>query len=255
MTLYRLFPAAILTMATIAACNSVPETESGLDDARTDYRAPPSDPPVIMTAPAEMRQVSATSNTTNDTFSSNDDQARKVGTIATQGAGQTADASPRQLVRSQSLSDASPQGSAAELQPDLVATQLRELNAKRTERGLVITLSDVQFDTDQAQLKPGGTPGLQRLADFLKQNPQRKARVEGYTDSTGDPNYNQWLSGRRAAAVRTSLADMGVNADRITTQGYGGESPVSSNDTTAGRQLNRRVEVIISDDNGDISMD
>ena len=127
------------------------------------------------------------------------------------------------------------------------------MNAKKTERGLVITLGDVLFDINKAQLKTGGTRNLQNLAGFLKQYPQRKAQVEGYTDSTGSADYNQELSDRRASAVRTSLMDMGISNDRITTRGYGKESPGASNGTAAGRQMNRRVEIILSDETGNVS--
>lgn len=142
----------------------------------------------------------------------------------------------------------------AEMRASELETQLEELNAKKTERGLVITLGDVLFDTNKAQLKSGGSRSLQKLADFLKQYPQRKARIEGYTDSTGGADYNQALSERRANAVRTSLADMGISNDRISTHGYGKDSPVATNDTASGRQLNRRVEIILSDDNGNFSL-
>ena len=130
--------------------------------------------------------------------------------------------------------------------------QLKELNAKKTERGLVITLSDVLFSTNKAQLASGGMRNVQKLADFLKQYPQHKVLVEGYTDSTGSNSLNQELSERRANAVRTALIDMGISSDRVTTRGYGEAFPVASNDTAASRQLNRRVEIILSDDNGNI---
>jgi outer membrane protein OmpA-like peptidoglycan-associated protein len=78
-------------------------------------------------------------------------------------------------------------------------------------------------------------------------------RIEGYTDSTGSADYNLGLSDRRANAVRSSLLDMGINSDRITTRGYGQESPVAGNDTAMGRQLNRRVEIILSDETDGVS--
>ena len=131
--------------------------------------------------------------------------------------------------------------------------QLKELNAKKTERGLVITLGDVLFSTNKAQLKSGGMRNVQKLADFLKQYPQHKVLVEGYTDSTGSNSLNQELSDRRANAVRTALIDMGISSDRVTTRGYGEAFPVAGNDTAASRQLNRRVEIILSDENGNIA--
>ena len=131
--------------------------------------------------------------------------------------------------------------------------QLKELNAQKTERGLVITLGDVLFSTNKAQLESGGMRNVQKLADFLKQYPQHKVLVEGYTDSTGSNDLNQELSDRRANAVRTALLDMGIRSDRVTARGYGEAYPVASNDTAASRQLNRRVEIILSDDNGTIA--
>jgi outer membrane protein OmpA-like peptidoglycan-associated protein len=94
---------------------------------------------------------------------------------------------------------------------------------------------------------------VQKLADVLKQNPQRNVAIEGFTDSTGSEDYNQELSERRADAVRDTLMNMGIDAARITTRGYGKNFPVASNGNEAGRQLNRRVEVIISDESGNIT--
>ncbi|MDP4027859.1 MAG: OmpA family protein [Gallionella sp.] len=131
--------------------------------------------------------------------------------------------------------------------------QLKELNAKKTERGLVITLGDVLFSVNKAQLKSGGMRNMQKLAGFLNKYPQHKILVEGFTDSTGSDSYNQELSERRANAVRTALIDMGVGGDRVTTRGYGEAFPVASNDTASSRQLNRRVEIILSDNNGNIA--
>ena len=147
-------------------------------------------------------------------------------------------------------------GANAERDQALIAQQeeqLKELNAKKTARGMVITLGDVLFSTNKAQLKSGGIRNVQKLADFLNQYPQRKVLVEGYTDSTGSDSLNQALSERRADAVRTALVDAGISSDRINTRGYGEKFPVASNKTAAGRQHNRRVEIILSDDNGNIA--
>ncbi|MDD5322281.1 MAG: OmpA family protein [Methylococcales bacterium] len=118
---------------------------------------------------------------------------------------------------------------------------------------MVITLSDVLFNTNKAQLKSGGTRNVQKLADFLTQYPQYKVLVEGHTDSVGSDDLNQELSDRRAYAVRTALMGMAISNDRVTTRGYGEAFPVSSNDNAASRQLNRRVEIILSDNNGNIA--
>ena len=131
--------------------------------------------------------------------------------------------------------------------------QLKELNATKTARGLVITLGDVLFSTNKAELKSGGIRNVQKLAEFLKQYPQHKVLVEGFTDSTGSDSVNQELSDLRANAVRTALIDMGISSDRVSTHGFGEGFPVASNETAAGRQLNRRVEIILSDDKGNIA--
>lgn len=129
-------------------------------------------------------------------------------------------------------------------------TLMKELKAQKTKRGMVITLGDVLFSTNKSTLRSGATHNMQKLADFLKEYPQQKVMVEGYTDSTGSKLHNQKLSERRADAVRTALVDMGVSSDRVTTQGYGEAFPVASNKAAGSRQMNRRVEIIFSDDNG-----
>ena len=128
--------------------------------------------------------------------------------------------------------------------------ELKDLNAKQTDRGMVITLGDVLFNPGQAQLKSASMRNIHKLVDFLKQYPQRKVLVEGYTDSKGSASHNQKLSERRASAVRTALVDNGIDEDRITTRGYGKAFPVADNDTPGNRQMNRRVEITLSDDNG-----
>jgi len=112
----------------------------------------------------------------------------------------------------------------------------------------VITLADVLFDTDKAEIRAGGMRGVNKLADVLKQYPKHYVLVEGFTDNTGSSSHNQDLSNRRAAAVRTALMETGVSAGRIENRGYGETFPVASNGTAAGRQLNRRVEIIVSEE-------
>lgn len=131
--------------------------------------------------------------------------------------------------------------------------QLAELSAKKTERGIVITLGDVLFAVDVARLTPDGLRTIQKLANVLQQNPARTVLIEGYTDSTGTAPHNQELSERRAGAVRSALQDMGVAAGRVSVRGYGQSNPVASNDNAQSRQLNRRVEIVLSDDAGKIS--
>lgn len=134
---------------------------------------------------------------------------------------------------------------AARLQAELDA-----LKAKPTERGMVLTLGDVLFATGKAELNPGGVRKIEQLAQFLNENTDRRVEIDGYTDSVGKDDYNLDLSQRRAATVQSALASRGIDASRITAQGYGEEFPVASNADSGGRQLNRRVEVVIGDENG-----
>lgn len=127
--------------------------------------------------------------------------------------------------------------------------QISDLEARPTDRGLVLTLgSDVLFDFDSADLREGAQRSIDQIAEFLDEYSERQVLVEGFTDSTGSRDYNLDLSDRRANAVRTALIDEGVDESRIRTRGFGPDYPVASNDNDAGRQLNRRVEVVISDD-------
>jgi outer membrane protein OmpA-like peptidoglycan-associated protein len=110
----------------------------------------------------------------------------------------------------------------------------------------------VLFDSQRSQLSPGGLRSVERLVGFLKQYPQRKALIEGFTDSVGSEGRNQELSGRCADAVRTALVDMGIGVERISTHGYDESFPVAGNDSAGGRQMNRRVEIVLSDESGNI---
>lgn len=123
--------------------------------------------------------------------------------------------------------------------------EIEELQAKQTDRGIVLTLGDVLFDVDEATLKPGAMQNLYRLVTFLKEHPDRGVLVEGHTDSTGSSEYNLGLSQRRADSVVAFLVENGIAAERLLAQGYGKAYPVATNDTPAGRQRNRRVEVVI----------
>lgn len=142
------------------------------------------------------------------------------------------------------------QAQEAQARAAQLEAQLADLAAKKTERGIVITLGDVLFGTDLARLNADGIRTAQKLANVLQQNPQRKVLVEGFADSTGAAAHNQELSERRANAVRGALQDLGVAPERIAVRGYGETYPVAANDTASNRQLNRRVEIILSDDSG-----
>ncbi len=191
-----------------------------------------------------------------DTAQMKAESAQRQGTEAQRQA----ELAQRQAQASQQQAQVSQQQSAmsqqqardAEMRAAQLEAQLKDLNAKKTDRGMVITIGDVLFDTNRAELKPGALRNVEKLVSFLKQHPQRKAMVEGFTDSVGSDSSNRELSARRASAVRAALVDQGVGADRISTQGFGEQFPVASNDSQDGRQLNRRVEIVLSDDAGKI---
>lgn len=139
---------------------------------------------------------------------------------------------------------------AVQSQLESARQQLQDLQAKQTERGMVVTLGDVLFDTGRATLKPGAERALERLAQFLRTNPGTRIIVEGHTDSVGSEAYNEELSQRRAQAVTEALRARGVPAEQYQAKGLGKAYPVASNETPAGRQQNRRVEIVFSDASG-----
>jgi outer membrane protein OmpA-like peptidoglycan-associated protein len=139
------------------------------------------------------------------------------------------------------VATANSQQQAAELQ-----RQIDVLQAKPTDRGLIVTLGDVLFDTGKASLKAGATSNLNKLVAFLNEYSDRTVLIEGYTDSVGSEDYNQGLSERRADSVKSYLAGQGIGSIRLSASGKGESDPVATNDSAAGRQQNRRVEVIIS---------
>jgi outer membrane protein OmpA-like peptidoglycan-associated protein len=194
----------------------------------------------------DARTAEADTATRNAAASQRQSEASQRNAAASQRQSEAAMLSAEE---SQRRSEASQrQAMDADARSRQLETQLKELDAKKTARGLVITLGDVLFDTGQAQMKAGGMRGVQKLADVLKEYPQRNVLVEGFTDSVGASDYNQGLSDRRAQAVRTVLLDSGVGAERITNRGYGETFPVATNSTASGRQLNRRVEIVVSED-------
>jgi outer membrane protein OmpA-like peptidoglycan-associated protein len=116
----------------------------------------------------------------------------------------------------------------------------------------VVTLGDVLFDSGKSQLRADGSRNLAQLAEFFRRNPERSASIEGHTDSVGSSDSNQTLSDRRAGAVKAALVRMGVPAARLTASGYGKDRPVADNDSSSGRQMNRRVEIVFPTQANDV---
>lgn len=288
----RYLPLSLIAAAVLAGCSTVPAQNSSLEGARSLYNSARADSQVVRLAPLELQKAGDSLTKADAALSKGDSDAveqlayltrqhvaiaqetakRKSAETAIANAtaqrdqvrleARTAEveAAKRQAAMAQQSAEeqaaalaaarAEAQRSAALLAEQ--EQQLRELEAKKTERGMVITLGDVLFAVNKAQLSAGGMRNVQKLADFLNQYPQRKVLIEGHTDSTGSRSINQPLSEQRADAVRSALVGMGISGDRIETRGYADTYPVATNNTAAGRQLNRRVEIILSDDSGNI---
>jgi len=134
----------------------------------------------------------------------------------------------------------------AQLRDQLRAQLDTILETRETARGLVVNVSDVLFDFDSANLKPGAREKVARIAGILQSHRDLKIQVEGHTDSVGSDDYNLRLSERRADSVRANLVQQGVARDAVGTAGFGESKPVATNGTAAGRQQNRRVEIVVS---------
>jgi outer membrane protein OmpA-like peptidoglycan-associated protein len=132
--------------------------------------------------------------------------------------------------------------------------QIVSLLAVQTDRGLVMTLGDVLFDAGESQLKSSANRTVLKLVRFLRINPRRVVRIEGYTDSSGQSEANLQLSFARAQAVADALIDLGVEAKRVDVKGYGEQYPVAENASHKGRAQNRRVEIVFSDDQGQLGV-
>jgi outer membrane protein OmpA-like peptidoglycan-associated protein len=122
------------------------------------------------------------------------------------------------------------------------------LATRDSARGLIVSMSDVLFDTGQYSLKPGAREKLAKVAGILISYPGLNIQVGGYTDNVGGDDMNQKLSENRADSVLNYLVQQGVTTNSVSASGFGNTSPVASNDTSSGRQENRRVELVVSGD-------
>jgi outer membrane protein OmpA-like peptidoglycan-associated protein len=306
------WPLAVMALAAITACSSVPPANARLDEARSQLRATRADPQTHGLGGPELQNATTAMDAAESAQARGDDSASvdhlaylaSQRTVLLQQAGQRrsaemavaqatgqrdqqrlaartqeADSAQRSAVASQrdaavsqreaqtaqrsaeaaqrDAQAAQRQAGASQLQAgeaerraDQLAQQLKDMDARQTDRGMVVTIGDVLFDTDQAEIRAGGRRSMDKLVAFLQAHPARRAMVEGFTDSTGAADHNLALSARRADAVRAALVGAGVNATRISTQGFGEAFPVAGNADAGGRQMNRRVEIVLSDDSG-----
>lgn len=270
----NLLTPTLLTTAVllISACASTPRTTGLLDQTRSAYVMTSNNPDVERYAPAELQQATVAMNQANAASShrENAEEINKLAYIAKDKIALANEVTKQKLAEAQIAStakqrdqmvlnqrtleaDKAKQDAAnAQAQAAILQAQLADMSAKQTDRGIVITLGDVLFGIDQSNLNSSGLRTVQKLAEVLNKNPQRTVLIEGYTDSTGTASHNQELSERRAQSVRSALQERGISGDRISTRGYGQQFPVAPNDTAGNRQMNRRVEIVLSDDNGKI---
>ena len=227
-----------LSVASLAlvGCATGPDPE--VVQAREAVQAARNDPLVQEHAPVALREAEQalvrTERAQEDGVG--DDEVDHLAYLATQEAA---------IARARAVEALSQEQIAAV--GEQIDRELQELRAQRTDRGIVVTLSDILFEVNGADLRPGAQTELIRLADFLEQHPDRRVLIEGHTDSTGSSAYNLQLSQLRAQSVAAFLAGNGVPTGQMRTIGFGQTRPKAPNDNAAGRQQNRRVEVVILD--------
>lgn len=251
----------------LAACSTAPTQPQGADTARSKLTQLQSDPQLATRAPVAIKEAEAAVRAAEEPQADKEKGEHLVYIADRKVDIAQALAESRLLVdqramlsqrresarldsRTREADSARMDTLAAQQETAELQRQIAELNAKATERGLVVTLGDVLFDTGKAELKSGAATNLAKLAAFLNQYPDRSVLIEGHTDSVGSEDYNLGLSQRRADAVKSWLMSQGVGSDRLVTSGKGESSPVAGNDSASGRQLNRRVEVIIENTGG-----
>jgi outer membrane protein OmpA-like peptidoglycan-associated protein len=177
--------------------------------------------------------------------------AEKAHMTAAQAAQQTALAQQQAAMSAQEAEKAKSQVAQSEQEKAQLRSQLRDqlnavLETRDTARGLIVNMSDVLFSTGKYDLKPPVREKLAKIAGIVASHPGLKLAVEGHTDNVGSDAFNQTLSEKRAGAVRDYLVSQGIAQDAVTATGFGKTKPVASNDTSAGRQKNRRVEIVVS---------
>jgi outer membrane protein OmpA-like peptidoglycan-associated protein len=269
---------AISIALTMAACASVPQPNLALEKARSAVRSAEADPNVsvyaavdLHTARDELDAAEAAAAAHNEsgidqpaylaaqtarlaqlTASAKANDARvaagKAARDQIQLNARTREVDTALVARDQATQRAASADAArdqATQQSAALQAELDALKAKPTDRGLVLTLGDVLFDTGKADLNPGAARNLDQLVQFLTDHAERRVEIDGFTDSVGADSYNLDLSQRRADTVKAVLVGRGIESTRIVSRGYGKEFGVASNADSGGRQLNRRVEIVI----------
>jgi len=256
---------ASVLFAMLGACASTPMPTAALDTARNAVHSAEADPNVPKYAALELETAKTNLQMAEAAaLNKKADQVEQPAYLAMQNArlaqarasakaddarvlAGTAERDQIQLAaRNREIENARATAAAASAKSSSLQAEIDALKAEQTARGLVITFGDVLFDTGKAELNPSAKPRLDQLAQVLREQPHRLVQVDGFTDNTGSDALNMELSRNRAMAVESSLLARGIDSTRITATGYGKSFPVASNKDASGRQLNRRVEVIIS---------
>ena len=267
---------AAAVSVTLAGCATAPVSPDGAAEVRAKLMRLQSDPDLATRAPVALKEAETAVLAAEAPVTSDEDSAlgahrvyiadRKVEIAMAQAAtGQAEnqrvklaeereksrlDARTREADAAHADADATRvaaagAATAAALKSEDMQRQIDALQAKTTERGIVLTLGDVLFTSGRADLKAGTASNLDRLVAFLNQNPGRHVEIEGHTDDVGSDDSNQGLSQRRADSVKSFLVQQGIASARIVSSGMGEHRPVADNQSEGGRQQNRRVEVII----------
>ena len=256
--------AAISFALAMAACASAPQPNVALENARSAVRSAEADPNVATYAALDMHTARKDLDAAEAAAAAHDEKgidqpaylaaqtahlaqlkASAKANDARVAAGK-ADRDQIQLsARTREVATADAARDQANQQAAAIQAELDALKAKPTDRGLVLTLGDVLFDTGKADLNPGASRNLDQLVVFLTDHPERRVEIDGYTDNVGTDSFNLSLSERRADTVRNVLVNRGIDSSRIVTRGYGKDFGVASNVDSGGRQLNRRVEIVI----------
>jgi outer membrane protein OmpA-like peptidoglycan-associated protein len=256
--------AAISFALAMAACASAPQPNVALENARSAVRSAEADPNVATYAALDMHTARKELDAAEAAAAAHDEKgidqpaylaaqtahlaqlkASAKANDARVAAGK-ADRDQIQLsARTKEVATADAARDQANQQAAAIQAELDALKAKPTDRGLVLTLGDVLFDTGKADLNPVASRNLDQLVVFLTDHPERRVEIDGYTDNVGTDSFNLSLSERRADTVRNVLVNRGIDSSRIVTRGYGKDFGVASNVDSGGRQLNRRVEIVI----------
>ena len=257
---------AFISMSGLSGCAQYTEAEQKLQQAETLFNSIKDDGQILASAPKDVlragetlqraQQLSGYLGSTEDVvhFAYLSEQYAHIAQERSQVAGYQQQLDKLRIERERlQLSLREARLMSVQQQGQWLEEQMISLATQDAERGLVLTLNDMLFDSGRADLKPAANRTVLKLVQFLQMNGQRTVRIEGYSDSEGSAQQNLQLSQARAKAVADTLIDLGIDAKRLQVMGYGDAFPLAENATERGRAQNRRVEVVFSDEAGRIT--